>query len=74
MGAFYVFPGVQAILDQRGIDDLEFARLLLDEAGVALVPGTAFGAPGHMRISFAASMDQIQEAMRRIESWLKGSL
>ncbi len=72
MGAFYVFPGVQAILEERGIDALELARLLLDEAGVAVVPGTAFGAPGHIRLSFAASLEQIQEAMRPIEEWLKG--
>lgn len=71
-GAFYVFPGVEAILEERGIDDLTLAALLLDEAGVAVVPGTAFGAPGHIRLSFAASMEQIQEAIRRIATWLQG--
>jgi len=72
-GAFYMFPGVHAILEAHGIDDIELAGILLDEAGVALVPGSAFGAPGHIRVSFAASMEKIQEAVRRIEEWLKRS-
>lgn len=73
-GAFYMFPGVHAILEARGIDDIELAQELLEEAQVALVPGSAFGAPGHIRFSFAASMDKLQEAIRRIEEWLQGKL
>jgi aspartate aminotransferase len=48
-------------------DDDEFAEYLLVHAGVAVVPGSGFGAPDHMRISFATSMDMLKDALRRIE-------
>jgi aspartate aminotransferase len=48
-------------------DDNEFAEYLLVQAGVAVVPGSGFGAPNHMRISFACSMDMLKDAVRRIE-------
>jgi aspartate aminotransferase len=48
-------------------DDNAFAEYLLVQAGVAVVPGSGFGAPGHIRISFACSMEMLQEALRRIE-------
>jgi aspartate aminotransferase len=48
-------------------DDTAFAEFLLVEAGVAVVPGSGFGAPGHMRISFACSMEMLEDALRRIE-------
>ena len=44
-------------------DDDEFAELLLNEAGVAVVPGSGFGAPGHMRLSFACSMPTLEKAL-----------
>ena len=44
-------------------DDNEFAELLLNEAGVAVVPGSGFGAPGHMRLSFACSMETLEKAL-----------
>jgi aspartate aminotransferase len=47
-------------------DDTEFSSLLLNEGGVALVPGSAFGAPGYIRLSFATSMEVLEEAIRRI--------
>jgi len=47
-------------------DDNAFAEFLLVEAGVAVVPGSGFGAPGHMRISFACSMQTLEDALRRI--------
>jgi aspartate aminotransferase len=47
-------------------DDGEFAELLLNDAGVAVVPGSGFGAPGHMRLSFACSMETLRKAMDRI--------
>jgi aspartate aminotransferase len=47
-------------------DDNEFAELLLNEAGVAVVPGSGFGAPGHMRLSFACSMATLEKALARI--------
>jgi aspartate aminotransferase len=67
-GAFYSFPDMrEAIASLDGInDDLELADYLLNEAGVALVPGSAFGQPGYMRLSFATSMDNLSEALKRI--------
>ncbi|CUH48903.1 pyridoxal phosphate-dependent aminotransferase [Ruegeria atlantica] len=61
-GAFYVFPKTHA----KMATDHEFCRFLLDEAGVALVPGRAFGMSGHLRLSFAYAAESLQEGMRRI--------
>ena len=47
-------------------DDNEFAELLLNDAGVAVVPGSGFGAPGHVRLSFACSMQTLEKALDRI--------
>ena len=71
-GAFYVFPGISSLLGKtiagRLIESsIDFAELLLDEAKVAVVPGAAFGADSHIRISYAASLDKIKEGMDRIE-------
>ncbi len=67
-GAFYAFPTFQGFLDSRNDirDDVELASWMLDEAGVSTVPGSAFGAPGHLRLSYAASMDYLEEAISRI--------
>ena len=66
-GTFYVFPDVSKAIAKLGLpDDAAFASLLLDKVGVALVPGTAFGAPGHVRISFATGIDALREAVGRI--------
>ena len=55
-GTFYAFANVdQAMRDVGAADDNAFAEFLINEAGVAVVPGSAFGAPGHVRLSFAAS-------------------
>ncbi len=71
-GAFYSFPYVQPVVDRLGLkDDVAFADYLLDKADVALVPGTAFGAPGYIRISFATSMENLQTAIRRINAAIK---
>ena len=48
-------------------DDVELADWMLENAGVATVPGSAFGAPGHLRLSFATSLEQLQECVARIE-------
>ncbi len=71
-GAFYAFADFTACINARdGIDDdVQLAEYLLAAAGVALVPGTAFGAPGHLRVSFAADMDTLKEAMRRLAACL----
>jgi aspartate aminotransferase len=68
-GTFYVFPNVQGLIDRLdGIaDDLAFSEYLIEKAGVALVPGSAFGSPGHIRISIATSMDNLKKAMERIK-------
>ena len=67
-GTFYAFPRIQALLDARGMDgDVEFVQFLLNEADVACVPGSAFGAPGYVRFSFACSMEMLEESVRRIK-------
>jgi aspartate aminotransferase len=67
-GTFYAFPSFQQVIDARPefSDDVALAEYLLTEAGVALVPGSAFGAPGNMRLSFATSMDVLEDAIARI--------
>jgi len=68
-GTFYVFPNVEKLIaGLDGIDDdLGFSEYLIEQAGVALVPGSAFGTPGHIRISIATSMTNLQKAMERIK-------
>jgi aspartate aminotransferase len=67
-GAFYVFPNVSGLLSPRLPDSDALAEHLLAEARVAVVPGTGFGAPQCIRLSYATSMEQIQEGMNRIEA------
>ena len=68
-GTFYVFPSVTGLIDAiDGVnDDLELAEYLIEKAGVALVPGSAFGSPGFARISIATSMENLSNALDRIE-------
>jgi aspartate aminotransferase len=71
-GTFYSFANVEAAMRAMGVyDDQAFAEHLLNATGVAVVPGTAFGAPGHMRLSFACSMQTLTEALARIAQALK---
>ena len=67
-GAFYVFPNITG----TGYSSKALADRLLDEAGVACLSGTAFGewGEGHLRFSYAASLESIQEALRRIKTCL----
>jgi aspartate aminotransferase len=65
-GAFYVFPNVSAHYNAEMGDDMAVSRLLLEREHVAVVPGVAFGAPGHLRISYATSMDRIDEGLVRM--------
>ncbi|KAF3981693.1 MAG: pyridoxal phosphate-dependent aminotransferase [Methylococcales symbiont of Hymedesmia sp. n. MRB-2018] len=69
-GTFYLFPNVEkCIAKLEGIDsDLDFAEYLIENAGVALVPGSAFGCPGHIRISIATSMENLENALARIKA------
>ncbi len=67
-GAFYSFPDMSQAIDATGVveDDVQFAEYLLNEAEVALVPGSAFGKAGYMRLSFATSLDNLREALDRL--------
>jgi aspartate aminotransferase len=66
-GTFYAFAEVSRAISALGCrDDNEFVELLLNEAGVAVVPGSGFGAPNHMRLSFACSMETLEKALGRI--------
>jgi aspartate aminotransferase len=70
-GAFYVFPEVKRFFGRGGVHDSQsFANYLLDEARVAVVPGSAFGNDDYIRISYATSMERIQEGVRRLEAAL----
>lgn len=77
-GAFYVFPSCAGAIGKftrsgkRIDDDASFALELLSEQGVAVVHGAAFGTPGHFRISYAASMDSLQDACARIQAFCAG--
>jgi aspartate aminotransferase len=71
-GTFYAFAEVGGAMRALGIaDDNAFAEYLLVEAGVAVVPGSGFGAPNHMRISFACSMQTLEDAVARIRRALE---
>jgi len=69
-GTFYSFPNFQKAIDNMdGVsNDIELAEKLLSEVEVALVPGSAFGTPGHLRLSFATSMENLEKALTRIKS------
>jgi len=68
-GTFYSFPDFsEAIASLEGVnDDVELAEYFLQKAGVALVPGSAFGAPGYLRLSFATSMEVLETAIGRLK-------
>lgn len=69
-GAFYLFADVSGALRRKGLkDDSAFCEQLLESKGVALVPGSAFGAPGYVRISFAASLETLRAAVGRLSSF-----
>lgn len=71
-GTFYAFPSFQGVIDTTdGItNDVELAEHFLSTAGVAMVPGSAFGTPGFMRLSFATSMDTLKQAIDRLRKAL----
>jgi aspartate aminotransferase len=73
-GTFYAFANVERAMSIVGVkDDNAFAEHLLMHGGVAVVPGSGFGAPGHMRLSFACSMKTLEEALRRMEKTLRAA-
>jgi aspartate aminotransferase len=69
-GTFYSFPNVEGLIARvEGIsNDAELATLLLEKTGVALVPGSAFGLNGHIRLSYATSMENLEQSLERIAS------
>lgn len=71
-GAFYLFADASAAIERKGLgDDVAFCESLLEDAGVALVPGTAFGAPGYVRISFAAALVTLEDAIQRMRRFVE---
>jgi len=68
-GTFYVFPNVEKLIaNLEGVNnDLDLAEYFIEKADVALVPGSAFGCPGHIRISIATSMENLENALERIK-------
>ncbi|MGB3339433.1 MAG: pyridoxal phosphate-dependent aminotransferase [Devosia sp.] len=77
-GAFYVFPSCKRLLGKTSAGgktlttDEDFVMALLEETGVALVHGAAFGLPGHFRLSYAASNAELEEAVARIQGFCAG--
>jgi aspartate/methionine/tyrosine aminotransferase len=78
-GAFYAFPDVSGLLGRdlagggRAATGTELAALLLDEVKVATVPGEAFGAPGHLRFSFALADADLREGLERLRAYVAGA-
>jgi aspartate aminotransferase len=73
-GTFYSFPDLSAVIARLKLkDDVVLSEKLLTDAGIALVAGSSFGAPGHLRLSFATSMDNLREALRRLGEFLQRS-
>ena len=66
-GAFYVFPSVERF----GMPSEEFCLRLIDEAGVALVPGSCFSAEGFVRLSYCCSMQSIEAGLDRLERFVR---
>jgi aspartate aminotransferase len=72
-GAFYAFADISGAMAAGGYAwDAEFCAALLDRAGVALVPGRAFGLPGHLRLSFAYAEDALDAGLGRLAAFVKG--
>lgn len=71
-GTFYAFPDFREAIAQRDDieDDIVLAQRLLHEAGVALVAGTAFGAPGHLRLSYTKDLDTLDEGLSPLARFL----
>ena len=70
-GAFYLFPDVKNVIEKKGFsDDVELSQYLIEKANVAVVPGSAFGSPGYIRLSYATSLELIKEAVNRISNSL----
>ncbi|MCX7121719.1 MAG: pyridoxal phosphate-dependent aminotransferase [Gammaproteobacteria bacterium] len=72
-GAFYVFPDVTKAIARLGLkDDIALSELILEKAHVAVVPGTEFGAPGFIRLSYATNIDTLKQAVERLAPFITG--
>jgi aspartate aminotransferase len=70
-GAFYAFPRVTEAMAAKGMEtDADLVKLVLESSDVVMVPGTPFGAPGYVRISFACSLEELEDAIGRIRKAL----
>lgn len=70
-GTFYLFPNMEPVIQHLGLsDDVALAEFFLEKAGVAMVPGTAFGSPGHIRISCATNEENLKKAVEQINEAL----
>lgn len=69
-GSFYLFPNAQSLIGERFENDIELVRHLLEAAHVAVVPGSAFGAPGFLRFSFSCGLDVIKDGIGRVRKAL----
>lgn len=68
-GAFYAFPKVTEAMAAKGLEtDADLVKLMLEKGDVVMVPGTPFGAPGYIRLSFACSIDDLKDAVARIKT------
>ena len=70
-GAFYLFPYFGAYYNDQVPDSIKMQSYLLETAGVSLVAGAPFGADGHLRLSFAASTDELRSGVTRITTALQ---
>ena len=70
-GAFYVFPNISALFNNKIKNSFTFADQLLEKAKVAVVPGGAFGDDNYIRISYATTLEKIEEGMNRLEKFCK---
>ncbi|SFP42772.1 pyridoxal phosphate-dependent aminotransferase [Salibacterium halotolerans] len=71
-GAFYLFPNVKAAADKAGYNTVdEWAKALLEEEKVAVVPGSGFGSPDNVRLSYATSLDALEQALERIQAFIE---
>ncbi|WP_409288914.1 pyridoxal phosphate-dependent aminotransferase [Peribacillus sp. SCS-37] len=72
-GAFYLYPNVKEAAQNLGFESVDaFAAALLEEAKVAVIPGSGFGSPDNIRLSYATSEDQLEKAIARISGFIKG--
>ncbi|MBM7692613.1 aspartate aminotransferase [Peribacillus deserti] len=70
-GAFYLYPNVREAAEKTGYNDVDaFVKALLEEAKVAVIPGSGFGSPDNIRLSYATSMEQLEKAVERIGSFI----